>query len=640
MKIKVNLTIRLFVTIVGVVFVLNSIMMSIIGIRIANESKSSGRKAAIFQSEGISLEVESFLNQAIETGKTLSSTFLTMRKNNSSREEVEQVMRQILKENESYISVWIMWEPNLFEGNDDKFADCPEYAQGGGKFNIAFYKDASKIVVQPGTDDQYLENYYTLPKLNREINMIDPYEYSYTGNAKDMVYETTVSLPLVDNGIFYGVIGIDIELEKLMEIVKSKQLYKTGFASIISHELQISAYPDTSFLKKNISEIIKNNSIIEKLKSGNEFEYIDRSAVNGKNVFRYFYPIHFNGFSKKWFTMIEIPLNEVYEQTFRLIWIMSIISIIILIVLGAIIFIVSRNISVPIIKGSELAKKIAAGRLNTKIEFEKRDDEVGELSRSLSLMNEKLIEVVSGIKNGASMISSASLQLSTTAEEFSQGATEQASTMEEVSSTMEEVSGMIQVNSNNALETEKISVAAQKSIREVMESAVEAMEANKLISNKIGIINDIAFQTNILALNAAVEAARAGVHGLGFAVVADEVRKLADLTKIASQEIGKLSANSLKLSEESSQKMIKLLPEIEKTTNLVFEISQSSLQQSQGIIQVNLAVSEINNLSQGNAAASESLASSAEELAAQAEMLNDLISFFKIERDNGSHIKL
>lgn len=632
MKIKLNLTTKLFVSIIGVVLILNTIMIILTAIGTSMQSKAVGRELVISKSKEISLEVENYLNQAIETGKTMTTTFLTMKKNNSSREEVEQILKQIAKSNNDFKAVWIMWEPNTFDGKDEEFLDNKAYQHSNGAFNLSFYKNGSELVLEPGLSSQYSESYYTIPKSNHEINLIDPYDYSYTGNDKDMVYETTISIPIIENEIFYGVVGIDIELDKLMKIISQTNLYKTGFASVISHELQISAHPNETFKKKNLREIITENEAIKKIKSGIEFGYTDHSSFSGNKVFRYFSSIHINGFSKSWTTMTEVPLKEVFEKVYTIIQLMVINGIFILIVLGIIVYFISRNISKPIIKGSKLAKQIASGDLIMDIEVEKREDEIGELSRALSTMSAKLVEVVAGIKEGADTITSASIQMSTTAEEFAQGASEHASTIEEVSSTMEEVSSMIEINAKNARQTEDISVSAQQSIREVMQDAIEAMEASKIISNKIGIINDIAFQTNILALNAAVEAARAGQHGLGFAVVADEVRRLADSSKEAASEIVKLSANSLKLSEETSQKMVKLLPEIEKSTNLVIEISQSSIQQSQGIMQVNSSVYEMNNMAQMNASASESLASSAEELASQAEVLNELISFFKIEK--------
>ena len=259
-----------------------------------------------------------------------------------------------------------------------------------------------------------------------------------------------------------------------------------------------------------------------------------------------------------------------------------------------------------------------------------RKDEVGVLSKAISELTKRLKEIIGNIVSGTDNIANASTQLSSTSQQLSQGANEQAASVEEVSATMEEMTANIEQNNVNAGQTQTISIAAQEGIVEVNDRSRKALEANKQISGKIDIINDIAFQTNILALNAAVEAARAGEYGKGFAVVAAEVRKLAERSKVAADEIVTLSRNGLTLTQESSEKLAEMLPEIEKTTNLVQEISAASNEQANGAGQVNDAMQQLNGVTQQNAAASEQMATNAEEMNAQAEQLKQLVSFFKI----------
>lgn len=259
-----------------------------------------------------------------------------------------------------------------------------------------------------------------------------------------------------------------------------------------------------------------------------------------------------------------------------------------------------------------------------------RQDEVGVLSRAINDLTNRLKDIIGNIVTGTNNIANASAQLNSTSQELSQGANEQAASVEEVSATMEQMTANIEQNNVNAEQTQKISIAAQEGISEVNKRSQEALNANKEISGKIDIINDIAFQTNILALNAAVEAARAGEYGKGFAVVAAEVRKLAERSKVSADEIVKLSRNGLTLTKESSEKLAEMLPEIEKTTNLVQEISAASNEQANGAGQVNSAMQQLNGVTQQNAAASEEMASNAEEMTAQTEQLKELVSFFKI----------
>lgn len=299
--------------------------------------------------------------------------------------------------------------------------------------------------------------------------------------------------------------------------------------------------------------------------------------------------------------------------------------------------VIIRSITIPLSKSLKLAEEVASGDLTAKSDIDQKD-EIGALAYALQSMVEKLRNVIGNVIIGSDNIASASQQMSSTSQVLSQGANESAASVEQVSSTMEEMSSNIDQNSQNATHTEKISVLAYDGMKEMVNQSTQAVEANRTIADKIKIINDIAFQTNILALNAAVEAARAGEQGRGFAVVAAEVRKLAERSKIAADEIVSLSVKSLNLAEGVGKKMNDIMPEIEKTTRMVQEISAASAEQTNGAMQINGAIQQMNTVTQQNASASEELSSSAEELASQAEQLKDIISFFQVERVNSAKL--
>ena len=310
-----------------------------------------------------------------------------------------------------------------------------------------------------------------------------------------------------------------------------------------------------------------------------------------------------------------------------------IVGVIIAIALG---IFITRLVTKGINRGVEIAETIAEGDLTINVEssLTERKDEIGRLANAMQSMVEKLRDVIGSVLSGSDNIATASQQMSSTSQEMSQGATEQASSAEEVSSSMEEMVSNIQQNTDNAQQTEKISLSAANSVGKVSKASEESLTSIKEIAEKITIINDIAFQTNILALNAAVEAARAGEHGKGFAVVAAEVRKLAERSKIAADEIMDLSGKSVNVTEEAGKMMQELLPEIEKTSKLVQEISAASLEQNSGADQVNNAIQQLNQVTQQNAAASEEMATSSEELSSQADQMKQIIGFFKVGDDH------
>ncbi|MEW5844859.1 MAG: methyl-accepting chemotaxis protein [Bacteroidota bacterium] len=298
---------------------------------------------------------------------------------------------------------------------------------------------------------------------------------------------------------------------------------------------------------------------------------------------------------------------------------------------GIVAFRVTHSITKPVYSGLELAHNLSVGNLiNFSKENNNRNDEFGKLSRALTEMSEKLKEVITTINISANHIASASEQLSTTSQQVSQGASEQASSAEEVSASMEQMVANIQNNSENAKQAEIIALKSAEGIRKGYDSTSHALNSMKKIAEKVSIIGDIAFQTNILALNAAVEAARAGEHGKGFAVVAAEVRKLAERSRLAAEEIDRITRDGVKIADEAGRLLSEIVPDIEKTARLVQEIAAASMEQNAGADQINSAIQQLNQVTQQNAAASEEMASSAEELNSQAEQLIDIVSFFDI----------
>jgi methyl-accepting chemotaxis protein len=281
----------------------------------------------------------------------------------------------------------------------------------------------------------------------------------------------------------------------------------------------------------------------------------------------------------------------------------------------------------------DIVEKLSKGELN--FSFDKkiveRKDELGKISQALDEMKLQLNTIITKTQVICENISVSAGQQSASATQIFHGASQQASSTEEISSSMEEMASSIRQNSENAIETEAIFTKTKSEIERLRVSAKKSEGAIKEIAQKISIINEIAFQTNILALNAAVEAARAGEYGKGFAVVAAEVRKLAEHSKIAADEINTLAGTCVNLTIEEGRMMEHIVPEINKTLKMVQDITKSSKQQDSGSEQINNSVQLLNQVTQENATASEEMATSAGELTSQTEELKEMISFFNVD---------
>jgi methyl-accepting chemotaxis protein len=629
-----SLKTKMLVSILGLTLLIYAITILVITLSNRSNAVSVASELSTSKSLETSAQLQQFLNRPIETARNLEYSFNSLRKSgNKNRTFYTQLLRETLEKNKDFLAVWSMWEPDALDGNDAHYKGNKAYDEEG-HYNVSLYKDKDEIMSEQGTVDQYKENYYSLSAKSQKEVILEPYYYSYTEDTTKLYFETTIALPIVEDGKTLGVIGIDLDLKELSKITGNIKLYKTGFGMLVSGEGIIAADGDEGIIGKSFSENFDfaSDEALTTIKNGKQKNTSVHSAKFKKDLFICFSPIKVGNSVTPWSLCTVVPKDETLENANKVLYRALALGALGLLILTLVIFYQATSFIRPIHKAVELSIQIAGGNLTASIDVD-RKDELGTLQESLQTMRTKLTQMVHKLQQVSGNIAEASHQISSTAQQLSSGASELAASTEEVSSTMEQMAVNIDQNTQNAVQTNTIATTVALDARQVLKASQDSMVSIKNIADKIRIINDIAFQTNILALNAAVEAARAGEHGRGFAVVAAEVRKLAERSKAAADEINNLSNNGVSVTEEATSLLNNIIPQIEKTTRLIQEISSASTEQSTGAEQVNSAMQQLSDVTQQNATASEEMASSADQMTSQAEQLQELISYFKIDEE-------
>ncbi len=292
--------------------------------------------------------------------------------------------------------------------------------------------------------------------------------------------------------------------------------------------------------------------------------------------------------------------------------------------------VVTRGVTGPVAQAVRMAEALRAGDLTIRAGAT-ANDEIGVMLSEMDRLAIRLTEILGNVRENAEGIASASGQVASSASSLSQGTSEQAAAVEETTSSLEQMRASITSNSDTSRALEEMALKGANDAEDCGKAVQATVDAMGRIAQQISIVEEISYQTNLLALNAAIEAARAGEHGKGFAVVAAEVRKLAERSQKAAGEISEVASSSLKVASQSGILLADLVPAIRETAERVQEVAAASREQSSGVGQIQVAIGEMDQVTQLAAASAEELSSTSEQLDGQARGLRELVAFFRVE---------
>jgi len=569
-------------------------------------------------------QIETMLTSYLSTVKGVANAFEQMGNMSVANKTnfIRNTLHSLILSNEHFVGTWSSWQLAQF---DSTWGDQP------GRVSIIHARNGKEILSYSDSLDiggiTRYTGYHKVMKEKRETIM-EPYM-----ELKFKIMETTLAVPVLLDGEFQGLVGIDLEFGEFNRILSDFTLYENGYTFLISHKGMYVYHPDTTVLGKSFAEINPYEDSIYHISSyiqqGKPFSFYAVHTDTGDDVYVAFQPLTIGNTATPWCMGVLVNMNKVRAESDAIILNTIIAGIVGFVIIFFILIMVSRSIlkdmNLIVAFADDLSKGKLGGRINLKTK-----DELGNLAFSLNNLANRFQEIVLNLRQSSSSIDTFGKKISAHLLDFSHLAQQQQDSSSHVSTAITDMAENIRNAAENASRTKLITNDAADKLLVGSNFTKETIESVTAISTVIADIVEIANKTDMLAINASIEASRAGEQGRGFAVVANEVRILAERSQKAAMLIKNSAIKSAKISDNSGKIIVELVPDMQRIVVLVDEIAALGSEQNYSIEKIRDAMLELSALSAKNSGFADDLNFMMREFSEISDRLKELVSYFKM----------